>query len=314
MQKADKVSIVILSYNRRQLLRKLLSSLAHIKHSPHEIIVIDNGSEDLIAKDIKLEFPDIVVFEMDENVGAARGRNRGISESSGDIIITLDDDISGIDDKSILKLIEIFKNDQKIAAVCFKILEAGGDEAINWCHHYGIEEFSDKTFVTNEISEGAVAFRKSALAMTGLYPDSYFISHEGADLACRMMNKGFRVIYCPDIIVQHFHSEIGRADWRRYYFDTRNLIWLVVRNYSFMYGFKRLSIGLLAMLVYSIRDGYIRYWLKGIFDGVVGLKVEYKHRNPMTRGTLRMVKDIEKNRPSLLTMARKRLFRRGVKI
>ncbi len=307
-----KVSIVILTYNRIHLLKKLLESLSHINYQPLEIIVVDNHSDEPVATIIGNEFPQITVLEMAENVGVA-GRNKGISHATGDIIITLDDDVIGINDDSIKNLIEAF-SDEKIGAVCFKVVHPQNNNVTNWCHHYPAEGFADKMFLTNEITEGAVAFRKSTLEKSGLYPESFFISHEGPDLAFRIMNKGYHVIYNPGITVKHYHSKLARKNWRRYYYDTRNLLWLSVRNHPFFFGIKSVFIGLSAMFVYSLRDGYVRYWAKGVIDGIFGLKKAYRERTPPTKMTIEIVNRIEQSRPDFFTMLKKRLFQKEISI
>ncbi len=306
------ISIVILTYNRLSLLRELLRSLSRIKYQPLEIIVVDNRSEEPVGNIIKKEFPNIALLEMTENIGVA-ARNRGISHASGDIIITLDDDVIGINDDSIANLIEVFA-DSTIGAVCFKVISSQSNRVTNWCHHYSADDFADKMFLTNEITEGAVAFRKSTLEQSGLYPESFFISHEGPDLAYRIMNKGYHVVYTPKVTVRHYHSKIARKNWRRYYFDTRNLLWLAVRNYPFFFGLKFVFIGLSAMFVYSLRDGFVKYWAKGLIDGVYGLKTAYRERTPPAKRTIEILKKIEKNRPDFFIMLKKRLFQKEISI
>lgn len=307
-----KISIIILTYNRKDLLRKLLRSLSEINYSPLEIIVVDNHSDEPMRGMVQSEFPHIRIIELDANIGVG-GRNRGIREATGEILITLDDDVIGINDDALYVIKEIFRN-ENIGAVCFKIVEPLGEKVCNWCHHYPVETHSERTFLTNEITEGAVAFRKNALDMSGPYPEFFFISHEGPDLAYRIMNNGYNVIYSPQVIVKHYHSKLARKNWRRYYYDTRNLWWLAVRNFPFFYGTKWLFIGLSAMLVYSLRDGYFRYWCKGMLDGIVGLKLAYETRTSPSQRTVSIVKEIEKNRQGFFMMLNKRLFQREVKI
>ncbi len=306
-----KLSIVILTYNRGELIQKLLSSLSQIKYTPLEIIVVDNHSDVPVKSIIGDEFPAVTVLEMEQNIGVG-GRNSGIAVATGDFIITLDDDIMGIDDVAVKKIIDIF-SDPVIGAVCFKVVDPDGNIS-NWCHHYPLESFSEKTFITNEITEGAVCFRKETLNKSGLYPDFFFISHEGPDLAYRIMNVGYNVIYSPEVVVTHYHSAIGRKNWRRYYYDTRNQFWLAARNYPLPYAVKTLSIGLTAMLIYSIRDGFFLYWLKGVAGGIKGLRHAFHGRSRPAERTLVIVKDIDKNRPAFISMVKKRLFQKQVRI
>lgn len=306
-----KVSLVILTFNRPNLLFKELEKLAFIKYRPFEVLVVDNHSDQPV-NEIVNDFAFTRLIRMDQNLGIS-GRNRGVELASGEIIITLDDDVFGITDADIEHLLCIFKKPE-IGAVCFKVLDEETGKIINWCHHRMQEKYSDLSFITDEITEGAVAFRKETLDQTGLYPEEFFISHEGPDLALRIMNCGYNVIYTPEIVVQHSHAVSGRTSWRRYYYDTRNLIWLILRNYPIALGIRRLTTGLAAMLIYSLRDGYILYWFKGIIDGIKGGRYALSKRTPMTTNTLKLINQLRSYRPSIIYMLKKRFFEHKVEI
>ena len=308
-----RISICILTYNRAALLERLLDSLHRIEYGDLEIIVIDNDSADSTEAVVRESFPKVIYERMERNVGIA-GRNAGISKATGGIAITLDDDVIGIDDRAINELINIFEEDSMTGAVCFKITAPGSSDVINWCHHYRAEDYSSREFVTNEITEGAVAFRRSVLEESGLYPGNFFISYEGPELACRIMNAGYNVIFSPKITVEHFHSRAGRKSWSRYYYDTRNQLWFVARNYPLSWSVNYLFFGIGAMLVYSIRDGYLKYWLKGVYDGLSGLPENLKHRQCINRRTKKIIKEINRNKPGLVLLAKKRLLSNEIRL
>ena len=300
------VSIVILTYNRPLILESLLSDLEKISSSFLEVVVVDNNSEQDVAP-ITARHDFVRLVSLPENIGIG-GRNRGIEAASGDIIVTLDDDVGGITSEEIDRIREILAKDD-VAGVCFKVIDAETHEIIDWGHHRKQEEYSEVCFVTDDISEGAVAFRRDLVLRAGLYPEEYFISHEGPDLAIRLMNLGYRILYSPDITVLHSHSTLGRTSWRRYYYDSRNLIWLVVRHYHFFSGCKTLLLGMSAMAVYALRDGYFYYWLLAVRDAIKGIKWALDSRVPMSRHTLNILDEIKPFRPGLLYLIKKRLFR-----
>jgi GT2 family glycosyltransferase len=311
MTELTSISLVTLTFNRPVLMQKQLERLTQIKYQPFEVIIIDNHSEKPLTE-IVSDYPFARLFRMKENLGVA-GRNRGIEEARGDIVITLDDDVSGITDQDIRNLIAIFENPD-IGAVCFKVLDEQTEEVVNWCHHRKQEEYSNREFITDEITEGAVAFRRSALMQAGLYPEDFFISHEGPDLALRLMNCGYNVVYEPSIVVRHSHAREGRPDWRRYYYDTRNQIWLVLRNHSACRGARLLAIGLGSMFIYSLRDGYFRYWAKGILDGIKGARSMLKQRTPINKRTRSILNIIDHYRPGVWYMAKRRLLKQKIQI
>ncbi len=86
-----RVSVVIPTHNGAATLAACLESLHASSHLPHEIIVVDDASTDdtaRIAARLKCR-----VIQLDENVGAARAKNRGAAEAAGDILFFTDDDV-----------------------------------------------------------------------------------------------------------------------------------------------------------------------------------------------------------------------------
>jgi len=308
-----KVTISILTYNRMKLLQELLVSLADIKYLPLEIVVVDNHSEDNTELMMKTDFPQVRYYRMNSNKGVA-ARNVGLSVATGEVVITLDDDVIGIGDSEIRSILTIFKERPDIGAVCFQIRDYETGKVCNWCHHYRMEEFAEREFLTDEITEGAVAFRKCALLGSGLYPENFFISYEGADLLIRLLESGFKTIYSPRISVIHRTAPEGRKTWRRYYYDTRNQIWLVVKNYPVSWGVRYLFRGLTAMFLYSARDGFLRYWIKGVLDGIRGVPEAARNRRRMSSATRKILSQIALNRPGLGYMFRKRFLKRDVRL
>jgi len=304
-------SIILLTYNREKYLALQLPEL--IKLNNTEIIIVDNASSSDYSNNLSAQYKNTQCIKLDKNYGAV-GRNFGIQAATGKYLITLDDDVWGITNKGLNTIKEIFEENSLISAACFKVLDEKSGEITNWCHHCDPIKFSENSFDTYEISEGAVVFRREIFSEVGLYPFEFFISHEGPDLAFRIINSGKRIIYTPKIEVIHAHAIEGRKSWRRYYYDTRNLIWLAYRNYNWDMILTKLPISLAAMLLYSIRDGFIRYYFKAIKDAIIGIKHLRGTRQPITRATRKKMKVMDANRPSLIFYIKKRLFTKGVKI
>ncbi|MFD2228571.1 glycosyltransferase family 2 protein [Alkalimarinus sediminis] len=308
-----KFSIVILTYNRPNSLANLLTHLEEVMVAGVEVIVVDNNSVNVNWSQFKNKYPLVEFIHLGENVGVG-GRNEGIRRAQGQYVITLDDDIVGINLIDLNVIEQHFNDISELGALCFKVLDQKNKSIVNWIHHCKPEIYAEKVFQTYEITEGAVVFKKSALKKAGLYPEEFFISHEGTDLAFRLMDAGYSVYYSPDIIVEHEHALAGRPSWRRYYYDTRNSIWLAIRNYDLELIIKRLPIALISMLIYSIRDGYFKFWVKGVYDALKAFGEANKNRTRMKACVKKEIKCIDKMRPSTFYMIKKRLFTRKVRI
>lgn len=307
-----RISAVVLTYNRQDLAVALVNELKSLGEALHEIILVDNNSSPPVTLDLQDGVVPVRLVSLPKNIGAA-GRNEGIARASGEVVITLDDDISDLSKQALDTIRNLFAAPD-LAGVCFKVIDLVGGHQINWCHHYPIETHGDGQFPTNEISEGAVAFRREHVVKAGMYPASFFISHEGPDLAFRLWNRGYRLIYDSRIVVRHSTAEAGRASWRRYYFDTRNVFWLAARNYPLALAVRKIALQVSAMAVYSIRDGFLKYWFKAIFDALRGLPQAIREREKPTSYALQNMRAIDANRPGFWSLVLKRLRQRTVRI
>ncbi len=86
------VSVVIPTFNRRQLVRGAVASVCAQRDADYEIIVVDDGSTDGTAEALRAEFGSRIRVVCTENHGVSSARNRGVAESHGELIAFLDSD------------------------------------------------------------------------------------------------------------------------------------------------------------------------------------------------------------------------------
>jgi GT2 family glycosyltransferase len=99
---APVVSILVISYNTRDLTLACIRSAIAETTVPHEIIVVDNASRDGSAEAIAAAFPadafpDVRLIASPENLGFSRGNNRAAREARGDYILLLNSDTVVLD-------------------------------------------------------------------------------------------------------------------------------------------------------------------------------------------------------------------------
>ena len=79
------VSIIIVSWNTCDVLRDCLHSIADQTTRAHEVIVVDNNSNDGTAEMVSREFPTVILIANDANRGFAAANNQGIRMPKVDI-------------------------------------------------------------------------------------------------------------------------------------------------------------------------------------------------------------------------------------
>ena len=86
-----KVSVIIPTLNRRELIKRAIDSVLYQTHPIYEIIVVDNGSTDSTVAMLCENYPSVKVLEENKR-GVSYARNTGIRSSKGDWIALLDSD------------------------------------------------------------------------------------------------------------------------------------------------------------------------------------------------------------------------------
>jgi GT2 family glycosyltransferase len=91
------VSILVVSYNTRELTLGCLRSIAVETRIPHEVIVVDNDSRDGSAEAIATTFPDVRLIASSENLGFGKANNVAAREAGGRYILLLNSDTVVLD-------------------------------------------------------------------------------------------------------------------------------------------------------------------------------------------------------------------------
>jgi len=84
-------SVIIAVYNGEQTIARAIRSVLDQSYSPHEVIVVDDGSSDGTAEQVK-SFAGVVKYIYQQNAGVAAARNAGVEAAQGDWLAFLDAD------------------------------------------------------------------------------------------------------------------------------------------------------------------------------------------------------------------------------
>jgi len=230
VEKID-LSIVILSYNTQDLLRKCLQSVEKAKKGNYqvEIVVVDNASTDGSPEMVEEEFSRVKLIKSRKNLGYAGGNNLGLKKARGDYILFLNSDTE-IKPDALTEMIKFMNKNPKVGASSVKtMLFTGGMDPD--CHRgfptpwasisyfLGLEKLFPKTklfgqyhkFYLNldkvhEIDAGFGTFmfvRKKALEQVGNWDDQYFFYGEDLDLFYRIREANWKIMFYPKPLVTH---------------------------------------------------------------------------------------------------------------
>lgn len=98
------VSVIIVSWNTKDILLDCLRSLYEQTRSAMQVVVVDNASSDGSADAVEAAFPQVILIRSDVNLGFAKGNNRGLEVADGRYILYLNPDtiiLDGAVDKMI---------------------------------------------------------------------------------------------------------------------------------------------------------------------------------------------------------------------
>ena len=110
-----KISLVILTCNRKDSIASLLESINEQVRFPDELIVVDNASTDGSSDWISSHYPEIKLIRNNKNYGYAGGCNKGAEASSGEYLTFLNNDT--VQNEDFIETKVILKSDESLEEV-----------------------------------------------------------------------------------------------------------------------------------------------------------------------------------------------------
>lgn len=203
------VSVIVVSYNTRDLLRACLASI----EPHHEVIVVDNASQDGSAAMVRAEFPHVTLIENTRNLGFGAANNQGIAVAKGELVLLLNSDAEATPG-AIDRLAEAISGD--VAAVGGKLIHSDGrlqESAAGpltlWvvaCEQLYLERFAKSYWCSSRLPQGGqVAQVIGACLMfrpVERFDERYFLYCEDTDLCRRLQHHG-KILYVPEAVFKH---------------------------------------------------------------------------------------------------------------
>jgi len=202
------VSFVLATYNRKDILRRILGRIeaCGLPRQKYEIFVVDNASTDGTVDQIATQKPDGQLLALDQNCGSC-AKALAVPRTRGTYVIFLDDDSFPLDG-SVQQLIDHFQADDRLGAAGFVV--------------HLPDSRKECSALPNVFIGCGVGFRRSALMQVGNLDLSYFMQAEEYDLSFRLIQDGYRVQTFEDLHVLHLKTTTARQSKRQVYYDIRN--------------------------------------------------------------------------------------------
>lgn len=226
------VSIIIVTYNTRQLTLECINSIfAQNCNVSYEIILVDNASSDG-SKEYFSKKEGIIYIYNQENKGFGAANNIGLTNAKGKYVFFLNSD-TYIDSNILDPLYDFMEKNTDIVACGSQLLWPDGSLQQSVFSFPSIREMIDlyiynkniANFVTsnnyislnNEFISGANIFiQKDIIEKYKGFYSEYFMYYEETDLFYRIIKDGLKIAFNPSIHIYHYNggSQINDSEFQ----------------------------------------------------------------------------------------------------
>ena len=258
------LSIVIVNWNVRDLLRRCLESIFASRLPGLEAIVVDNASSDGSLDMLRTEFSRVTLIANADNRGFPAGNNQGLAAARGRFVMALNPDTE-IVGGALRRVIAYLDAHPEVGALGPQLLNPDGSVQSSrrrfptfatalfestWLQgiaprsvlrRYTMDDVPDDTVHQVDWVTGAcIAVRREVLEKVGGFDEGFFMYSEELDWCRRIRAAGWKIVYLPEAKVIHHvgQSSEQAVAARHIHFQTSK-----VRYFRKYYG--RLAAGAL---------------------------------------------------------------------
>jgi GT2 family glycosyltransferase len=226
------ISIIIVNWNTRELLKGCLESVLETIHDiSYEIVVVDNASRDGSVAMLQEKYPQVRLIQNDENRGFGAANNQAMRIMTGSYALLLNSD-AVLTENAVSELFTFMEAHSDAAMACGQLLNADGGKQNSvasfpnlltlltntslleylFPNRYPSKRYSyDKPIEVDSCIGACLLVRRKAVEDVGMFDERYFFFFEETDLAYQMKKAGWRVYQVPTALIYHFQGQsIGR--------------------------------------------------------------------------------------------------------
>ncbi|MDX2165368.1 MAG: glycosyltransferase family 2 protein [Gammaproteobacteria bacterium] len=214
------VSVIIVNYNTRDLVKRCIDSVLNQKNSHFEIIVVDNASQDNSVEILKGYGDKIILIANDHNHGFGKANNIGFKRVSGKNIFLLNPDAVLTDNLTLEKLRDYLKNNTTCGIVGPVVMQ--NERMIQPQYVYPGQNHLMKNL---EALPGKIAWiigasmfvRREVYEKLNGFDEDYFLYCEEVDLCLRARRAGWNIQVAQNVQVEHIGAASEKKSSKRDY-------------------------------------------------------------------------------------------------
>ncbi len=242
------ISIVIVSYNATPFLDQCLQSCQKaLVGRKGEILVIDNHSPEKVVENLRIHFPEVEFYPLEENLGFAKANNFGVEKAKGRYVLILNPDTL-IPENLFDQIIPFYQKTKNIGALGVKLIDAQGrfhpeskrNLPTPWnalakffpnldfakkSSYYNLQLTADEVGKTTVLVGAFMFLSRSIYLEAKGFDERYFMYGEDIDLSYSIERLGYENYYKGDSVAIHYKGESTRKDAKYYriFFQAMNL-------------------------------------------------------------------------------------------
>lgn len=235
MVNRDLVSVIIVNFNGGELLVRSVSKV-FASDIPVKVIVVDNASVDDSIQLLEKKYGSdsrLTIIRNSSNVGFSAANNIALRQADSDFIMFLNPDCF-IKPDTISRLLQTFRDNEQTGILGCRVLNPDGTEqkgcrrrvptpwrtlvrvlglshftkSAEWLQGFDMssEPLPEKAAPVDAISGSLMLVSRQALEDVGPLDEGYFLHCEDLDWCMRFHQKGYKVLFAPDIEVTHYQG------------------------------------------------------------------------------------------------------------
>ena len=252
------LSIIIVSYNGRDYLRRCLRSLLeYTQRLEYEVLVVDNASRDGSADMVAAEFPSVHLVRHSRNAGLSKALNEGIRLSSGEMVVLMNPDVE-LQNNAFLPMARYLREHPDVGIMGPRILDEDGSLQLS-CRRFptfSVVFFNRYSLFTRLLPRNRLSSRylmtdfdhgratevdwlslacwmgpRRLFDEVGLLDEGYFLYNEDVDFCQRVHRAGRKVLYFPEVSLLHHIGGSTSSLPNRSVVERHRSMWRYYRKY-----------------------------------------------------------------------------------